>query len=234
MLLEMEKPISGEKRSLNCPIHGEHEALMNGKCRKCRDEYLHNESLANWNHIINDKKREANVPARYINASFDDYIATHDIQKNIVQQLRDWDKSTNIIMLGNVGTGKTYLSIAILDTILRLGYSGYYTKFFNLPNIQINDYALYKHLQRSYLLIIDEYGRSSSDYKSSLLFELLDKRYDDMLPTIIISNLDVTKFKKNLDPAMYSRIKENCMYLNFTWEDFRLKEKNHDNCSSKT
>lgn len=210
--------------TLVCAVHGEVEALMNGKCKVCRDEQITNESVESYTRLINEKREKANIPRRHMEASLDKYIVTHEQQRNLIKDLTNWDES-NIIMLGEPGTGKTYLSIAMLNKTLKIGRSGYYVKFFDLPNIQINKASLYQRIRDSYLLVIDEFGRSGSDYKSSLLFELLDKRYDDMLPTIIISNLKVTEFKQKLDNALYSRLKESHLYLNFNWEDFRNREK---------
>lgn len=54
-------------------------------------------------------------------------------------------------------------------------------------------------------MIIDEV-KQMSEWESSEFFTIIDSRYNDMLPTIIISNLREERLKTILGPRIYDRL----------------------------
>lgn len=63
------------------------------------------------------------------------------------------------------------------------------------------------------LLIIDEVGRSAikAEYEREYIFSVLNKRFTNYLPTILISNMNETELNKHLGNALWSRITSNGM-----------------------
>ena len=80
-----------------------------------------------------------------------------------------------------------------------------------------NDYSTVK------FLVIDEVGRSLKCEKEiEILSYILRKRYDNQLPTIVISNLEKKVLMKNLGEAVVDRLRETATSIEFTGESYRI------------
>lgn len=72
-------------------------------------------------------------------------------------------------------------------------------------------------------LVIDEVGRSLKREKEiEILSYILRKRYDNQLPTIVISNLEKKVLMKNLGEAVVDRLRETATSIEFTGESYRI------------
>lgn len=72
------------------------------------------------------------------------------------------------------------------------------------------------------LLIIDELGqRSENDWENRLLYELLNRRYNAMKDTLIISNQDLAQLETALGPSLVSRMQETGGVFECNWESYR-------------
>ena len=77
------------------------------------------------------------------------------------------------------------------------------------------------HIKPS-LLVIDEIGRrGESDWENNLLFELLNRRYNDKKDTIIIGNLSPQELQSNIGESLVSRFNETGGAIQCTWASFR-------------
>lgn len=213
-------------KTINCLTHGDNSpCYVNQNCIACSTEKQLAKQIYENEERIKTLKIANGVPERYLHTSFDNYIVTNEKQKAIVATLKGYSCDSNIVMVGQTGCGKTHLALACLNQLLRDGKKAYYSKFYKLFKYQINDKYYFDRLLKADFLIIDEYGVSESDKKSSLLFEIIDERTDNNAPTVLISNLTANDFKASISDALYSRLKENCISFNFAWEDYRLKNK---------
>jgi DNA replication protein DnaC len=74
------------------------------------------------------------------------------------------------------------------------------------------------------LLIIDEIGASTgSDHELGLLFEIINKRYENLRPMILISNLNVQDLQRFLGQRAMDRFNECATVVAFDWESHRGK-----------
>jgi len=226
-----------------CSIHGNELMYINGKCGKCIEE---KENIENFNLLvkIHEKmKLKAGIPHRFLTSTFDNYECTTEHQKQIKNDLKNFNYDKNICFLGKTGNGKTHLACALLSKRIsntnfdKEDYSSFklrfnvqvdcaYIKFYYLAHLKVKEFQEFKKIINKKFLIIDEVGTSDSDFKNNLLFEIIDERYDNILSTMLISNLPVDAFKSILTPASYSRIKENFIVFDTDWEDFRLIKSN--------
>ena len=72
------------------------------------------------------------------------------------------------------------------------------------------------------LLVIDELDASvKTEFGQRKLKRIIDERYMDNLPTIIITNHDKSKLGELLPKPVISRIRENGKGFNFDWPSFR-------------
>jgi DNA replication protein DnaC len=72
------------------------------------------------------------------------------------------------------------------------------------------------------LLIMDEIGaEGGSDHDTKLLFEIINKRYENLRPTILISNLNAEALERYLGQRVMDRFRECGMVVAFDWASFR-------------
>ena len=152
-----------------------------------------------------DSRQESTRKRKIKTAGFP-YIKTMDeldcsrfehMDEAFIHELASCDfisKRQNIVMIGNPGTGKTHLSIALG---VKACMQGMNVKFFttaNLSNelIEAQDnhklVRLEKQIAKAELLIIDEVGYLPIDTEAAnMLFQLINKRYEKN-STIITTN----------------------------------------------
>jgi len=217
----------------NCDIHGNGViSYANGKCIACEENTkrtkIEKDVIKYKQELIN----LANIPKRYINKDFDNYQELSEEHKLFKSQLeKNYNKKQNLIIAGNTGTGKTHLAIALLKKLIteheldintKITKLGYYMKYYNLSSLKIENSKLFNEVTSCNYLIIDEFGTNDSDFKERILFEIIDKRYDNYLSTILLTNATVKEFKSKLTDMTYSRIRQNALLLETKHQDYRI------------
>ncbi len=209
----------------DCNVHGNQvEALINGKCAPCFKEKMQTERDKVVQENFVKAKKNALIPLRFLEASLENYRPQNEKSNTLLRFCSEYDFESNLLMLGNTGTGKTHLGCALLSKALKKNLDGLYIKFYQLTEIKIRKPQLFENIIRCDILVIDEYGQQESDFKSNLLFEIIDQRYDDKVKTILISNFSPEKFTSSLSAPLYSRIKEDVIVKTCDWNDYRLKK----------
>jgi len=140
----------------------------------------------------------------------------------------------NVILIGNSGTGKTHMAIAIGIRACEENYRVSFRTAAGLINEMIearneNRLSLFiRQFKKIDLLIIDELGYVTFDLAGAeLLFQLLATRYENM-STIITSNLGFSDWVKvfhdrTLTAAILDRITHHALILNMNGKSFRRK-----------
>lgn len=208
----------------DCSKHGISENYAR-ICPKCQEEQLQQQEQRRAIERLADAKRKANIPDRFYDANLGSYEVYDERQQEVLDFFKKFHCSQNLLAYGKTGTGKTYLAMSLLINMLAKGKTGYYVKFYDLSRIEIKNYDLYEYLMLVDWLIVDEFGASDSTYKVEKFFELMDKRYDKMRFTAILSNKSLEEIKKGMTDSSISRISENCKVLKFGWQDYRVRNK---------
>lgn len=166
------------------------------------------------------------VCKRFDKASFENYICSSKEQERLLMALKEGVKDgfkQNIIITGGVGTGKTHLAYAVLNALCTRWAASSGTEYYSstqavyapiksiIDEIKASwrtnervDLSIYTDAP---LLIIDEVGvQYGSDSERTELFEVFDKRYNDELPTIAISNNNTEALKLILGQRIYDRL----------------------------
>lgn len=148
------------------------------------------------------------IGKRYANAGFHKL----DLPEKASKLLLYWmARRTNFfIYLGNAGIGKTHLCAALVPWAMEYFNSWRYHpefKIFEKLQDKISDgFAWPKELIQLIddpLVMIDDVGRGkTSEFQKSVLTEIIDYRYNSMLPTIITSNL----LKKDFEQLFHERV----------------------------
>jgi DNA replication protein DnaC len=76
------------------------------------------------------------------------------------------------------------------------------------------------------LLVIDEFQeRGETEAENRKVKNLVDKRYADRLPTVIIANMTVRQLFESLGSSVIERGREKGKSIEFSWPSFRCPEK---------
>lgn len=166
---------------------------------------------------------------RFRNCSLENYNCDTDTQKRLVEYLKTCIANNfedNIIIMGGVGLGKTHIAYAVvnaLEEIKQTPTSEYYTKnkvYMTTiktiiddirkcwkPNADDYDYRRVNQVKTIPLLIIDEIGiQYGSESERIELFDIFNYRYNEMLPTIVISNCNKQQMGKILGQRIIDRL----------------------------
>jgi len=162
----------------------------------------------------------SNIPKRYKRAIF---RAKTDIQREVSGYFIDnfrfgaeasdsENMATDILLFGAIGTGKTYISCAFALEMIKRNQRGvkYITEYDLLSLYFEKKYSEFKSFRDCQILILDEIGkRVLADWQRVQLEELLSHRYNEMLPTVYITNLEQSDFREFLGSRLADRLREN-------------------------
>lgn len=160
--------------------------------------------------------------------------------KNFVENF-DSDHG-NILLYGNTGLGKTFLSNCIAKELLDSGHSVLYLSANELFEDILGSYimthnrssaleAVYEYVYSSDLLIIDDLGTElMTNFTRSQLFEIINKRMLSKHSTIITTNLDLETLEDKYTERVMSRIADGYVLYPLYGDDIRyLKHKKPKN-----
>lgn len=126
-------------------------------------------------------------------------------------------RNNSVIFMGSVGGGKTHLSLAIANELMKRGigviYMGYRESIIRLKQ-NVMDEVNYERLMKRYknckvLLIDDLFKDSITPSDVNIIFEIVNHRYFNNLPMIISTERGRDELLK-IDQAIGSRILEMC------------------------
>jgi DNA replication protein DnaC len=187
--------------------------------------------------VVERRIRAARFPAV---KSFDtfDFTAIPSLNKMLVLELGRCEfilRRENIIALGNSGTGKTHVALALGLAACQKGFTVAFTAAASLVNqlMEARDerrlLKLQRDLQAVKLLIVDELGYVPlSASGAELLFEAFSQRYERG-STIITSNLPFEDWtsvlgSERLTGALLDRLTHHVSILTMNGDSYRLKQ----------
>lgn len=232
--------MAAETETRVCPTHGDYQVLK-GKdygCLLCENARVDREYQAQ---LAADAKAArlaiADIPQRFHGVTLDDYRVTHGKRQErvlgICKRYHDRIEQTvasgnSLILHGKAGTGKTMLAAAIGLQAIERGFSVRYATASKAARAVKrtfsggNEQAAIDEFARVDLLILDEIGiQFGSDTERNIFFEIINERYEQRRPTIVISNLDSAGIAHFLGERVMSRLKQDGVELSFDWDDYR-------------
>ena len=211
------------------------------ECPKCEEERKikeledkKQEKLKQGRRIWNDLK----IPPRYKSKlMFEDYVVKNDGQKKNILAIKEYlselhINDCNLIFLGKPGTGKTHLAFIIMSELALLMSikSEFITLLKLIRNIketwkkdsEYTEDDVIKAYSKCDFLIIDEIGiQYSSPTELIYLTEIINNRYNEMLPTILIGNCTMSEMSGIVGERIVDRFREGGKVLVFDWESYR-------------
>jgi DNA replication protein DnaC len=168
-----------------------------------------------------------------------DFTFQPSVKKREIRELatgRFVEKYENVLFIGQPGTGKTHLSIALALSVLGQGRSVVFTSVWEMINTLQQSRADYSYQKKikSYiqpdLLILDELGyRSMAESTVEDVFEIVSRRYEKR-STIITSNRPMNEWDKvfidkTLTTAIIDRLIHHCHIITIKGESYRYKNR---------
>lgn len=142
-------------------------------------------------------------------------------------------ESDSILIFGNTGLGKTHISLAIANEVLKKGFSVIYDSTMNiLRDIEKEHFSHEKSTEildlvcDTDLLILDDLGTEfESKFYNSAVYNVINSRLIKGLPTIINTNMDFAALSVRYGGKVASRITTMYTCLEFRGSDVRLQKK---------
>lgn len=211
-----------------------------GECPDCKAEReaveLQSRAIANRNNRV----KASGLPLRFLDRTFENYKITSQRQQQVIgsvmEYARDEDALSNgrsMIMFGSVGVGKTHLAAATINEVIKPDnrVDAIYTTARDLirnvratwKNPELDEGEAIDRFSDVSLLVIDEVGvQFGSESEAILMFEVIDKRYGNRLPTVFISNLSLPEIKTILTDRVIDRLREdNGLVVELRWDSNR-------------
>lgn len=241
-----------ETEQRQCERHGQYEAkLLFGRimsrCPSCEKEQVaaqiaEAQRQAEENRIsaIRSILGRSGIPPRFQHRDFDGYRPADEKQARVLKVCRAYadkfdDRLANgggLVLCGLPGTGKTHLACAIANQIAQHGRTSLFLSVMQAVRRVKQTYSreseeteaeAINSFFRPDLLILDEVGvQFGSETEKLVLFEIINGRYEQMRPTILISNLTTAELGGFIGERALDRMKEGGgAVLAFDWDSRR-------------
>lgn len=196
-----------------------------------------------WRKEFLDNKRLtlARIPLKFAGKSFDNFSTARSQQrKTVLQVTRSYAESFNfnagppsgLILKGDVGCGKTHLAVAILQHVLRKGYTGLYYNMVDLlseirdtfnPNTAQSEHEFLDELNEPDLLVLDDLGaEKTTEFVNDRLYLIINRRYECCRPILVTTNLSMDELADKMGKRSVSRLHEMTHLIDtFPNEDYR-------------
>ena len=181
---------------------------------------------------------EAAIPARFIGRTLENFQASTDAQRAALKIASDYAKNfdaalkrgDSLILSGLPGTGKSHLATAVLQAIMP-AHCGLYITCMGLiravretwrKDSEQSEREVLSVLGCVPLLVLDEIGvQYGTDGEQTILVDVLDKRYRDMTPSILLTNQDKAGLKQFIGERTFDRLTETSRWVSFDWASYR-------------
>lgn len=237
-----------------CDTHGEFRSVQVGawwsECPQCMSIRLAQEKQEISRRVFADQREgqlrrvlnRAAIPPRFQTRSFETFNAHSDAASSACATMREYaeqfaqvrEDGRGMLLVGGVGTGKTHLAAAVARSVIEQGYSAVFTSVMGAVRSVKETYT--KGTDRTErdaidafvkpdLLVLDEVGvQFGSDAERLILFEIINGRYENVKPTILISNLAMKGLEEYLGERVLDRLREDGgKLLVFDWPSYRRR-----------
>ena len=193
----------------------------------------------------NERLQDAGVPLRFRTESFETFEPESPEQRKALEMCRKFCETcrTNrrngaaLFLIGSVGTGKSHLGLSVLIELLaEARFRGRYCSVMRMireirdsyrPGSTMGEQELIDHFTAYDLLVVDEVGvQLGTESEKLLLFEIINGRYENYRPTVLISNLNLRELTPYFGERSMDRlIQENGAIVPCVWESYRKSQR---------
>ena len=205
---------------------------------------------------IRELYNQSNLDSVLAEENFDnfsyEYYNDSDVEKmrQIVSECKAFvagfdERYENLLLNGNVGVGKTYLTNCIARELLETGHSVIYFTAFHLFEV-LAKYAfrsneagedimkIHEDIFSCDLLIIDDLGTEMTNlFVATQLFVILNERHNRKKATLISTNLSLEELNEKYSERSFSRIFGYYKMLRIQIDDIRMAIRRNKNAQNR-
>ena len=221
--------------------------VVYSSCPTCKQESEQAEEQKRQAEEMERKRRHyekflgvANIPHRFKERNFDNFqpeTAKHEKALSVCRKYaqefeQNYQQGKSLILSGKPGTGKSHLAAAIIQSLYPK-HQGQYMTLMELIRLvrgtwhkssEKSEAQVLKELIYIDLLVIDEIGvQYGTDGEQNIIFDVLDGRYREQMPTILLTNQDKEGLTKCIGERVFDRLRETSTWVSFDWESYRPK-----------
>ena len=176
-----------------------------------------------------ERLAEMGVPLNLRGATFENWTPADEQAEPILASVREFAKVRRgfLLLLGDLGTGKTHLAVAALRTF-KTGWLVKQSELLRCLRDTYRDKAAVDPVDKAQnvgCLVLDEMGLSAGGRDElPLLHDVLDHRHGNQMPTILTGNIELETMRAVIGERMADRLRESAFaVLNFGGESNRLE-----------
>lgn len=194
--------------------------------------------------LVDFNLAQSGIPERFREKSFSNFAPTNDEAARALRICKAyaerWEERKRaggwLVFVGLPGTGKNHLAFSIMQAVIREHFAtAYFATVLDAvrsiretygKNTDTTEREAIAKLVSPDLLVLDEVGvQGATDYEKNVLFDLFNKRYNAVKPTILISNLTQAELGEYLGERVIDRMREGgTATIAFTWESYRGRQ----------
>lgn len=186
---------------------------------------------------LSEMQKRLGIGLRFENRRFDTF--EKGIQEKAFEKCRQYaeefesrkkENVNSLLLLGTCGTGKTHLAAAIANYVFEeYGEATYFNTFAEIieilkQNFQKASEINFNFIKSVSLLILDDIGaENQTAWSNTMLYLIINYRYEHRLPTIITTNFSKNDIEHYLGKACFSRVSESFRAIEMIGEDYRKR-----------
>lgn len=187
--------------------------------------------------------KRCGVSPRYLGLAFDDFRADTDAKAAVLATARrvvdEWDSvlasGESFVFSGRLGTGKTHLAATIVQAliekdVLRVRYVSALDMIRMVRETwrrdsDTSEIELLDRMAGYDLLVLDEVGvQYGTDAEKITTFDVINRRYQNVVPTIVVTNLNKSGLKEFVGERTFDRLRDPGTWVSFEWGSERGKK----------
>lgn len=180
------------------------------------------------------------IPKKWVGATFYTLIKRPGMEKALTSCINYASEFASVqsrgigmYLYGPTGSGKTHLAAAIANTLLKKGVS---VKWWNVTSLYnaiketfgTPDTGIMSGCKSAGLLILDDLGtEKTTGWTAETAYDIINSRIDNLLPTIITSNLTLSDLSRLADSRLVSRLSDKDVFPHIanTASDYRREKR---------
>lgn len=217
-----------------CPTCESAEYERKEEARRLRDEQERQQRLES-------RLNRAGIPVRFRSRSFENFSADTKPMADCLRIAEEFSiefsdrkaEGSTVVFSGKPGTGKSHLAIAVCMAIMARGYTAMYLNALDAIRLIRSTWKreserveseVMNDLATVDLLVLDEVGAQyGTEGEQVILFDIINRRYQDQMPMILLTNQGKEGFKQYLGDRAFDRLREAGRWVAFDWESHRGK-----------
>lgn len=225
---------------------GKHKKISeekSGVCPKCEGaEFILTPEGAvpcdcRYRTIVNILTQNARIPSMFLNKSLSTFETKLEGRKDVITSAKNFIDhyqrgGRGLLIIGDVGVGKTHIAVSILKELISKGYSGLYYNVIDLLRVIRSSYSndtnftendILEITSNVDMLVLDDLGaENTSGWVLDRLYSIINKRYEEGKTIIVTTNCKThDDLVGRVGDRIASRLAEVCIKFEFPEGDYR-------------